>query len=269
MDAAGGFVVASEAGDIVATKIVVNRLDAAGNLDMGFGAPTFDPTPGLGSLPEDIVMQPDGGILVVGISYVEPFPKSFEYGKLDVIRLLPGGQPDASFGPGGIRVFSGPQGGAMGFDGTLDRAGRLLVSGMSFVYPPQSPYTDDALVARILTMPPAPPPVPIASARATIKFAGFKRNRRKGTGTLFVVVSKAGTIKLAGTKKLRGFSTKAGKAGKFALKVRARGKARKRLLALADRRGLARLKALAKVSYLPSGEASLTLQRRVKLVKRG
>jgi hypothetical protein len=266
MDRSGGFVVASEVGPILETKVVVNRIDASGNLDAGFGSPAFDPTPGQGSYPTDIAIQPDGRILVAGSSMIEPFPKSFMAGKLDVIRLLSGGAPDGSFGPGGVRVFGGPQGGAVGVAADLDRAGKLLVTGMSFAYPLAEPFSTDVLVARISTFDEQVSPRPPTSA--WLKFAGIKRNKRKGTATLFVEVSGPGTLTLAGGRKLRSKSKRVGKAGKLGLPVGLRRKARKLLLARAEGRRLGRLKVKAGVRYLPAGASQLMLTKRFKLVKR-
>lgn len=115
------------------------RLDNAGTQDTSFGnagiatIASEDP-----DIAEDVVLQSDGKIVVVGshISYSSYFPDAID--RFVVERFTPSGQPDVTFGTGG-RVetwMSGPR----GYEESNAKAvlitpdGKLLVSGGMFQY---------------------------------------------------------------------------------------------------------------------------------------
>jgi DNA-binding beta-propeller fold protein YncE len=92
-------------------------------------------------------------------------------------------------------------------------------------------------------------------------FGKLKRNKRKGTAKLTVEVPGPGTITIEG-KGLKAVARDAGAAAAVKLPVKAKGKAAKKL----RRRG--KLKALATVTFTPSGGIENAKTKRVKLVRR-
>jgi hypothetical protein len=90
-----------------------------------------------------------------------------------------------------------------------------------------------------LTVTAAPAPVPIAApAKPTLKFDKVKLNRRKGTASIEVHVSEAGTLAVSG-KTVRAVERRASGPGWLKMPIRAKGKAKKALA----RKGKARVKA--------------------------
>lgn len=104
-------------------EVFVARFTAAGLPDPSFGVggsvflPSFDY---VWTETGGTVIQPDGGILVVGTAQ----------SKLSVARLLPDGSLDASFGVGGIASV-GAEGTSNGHDLALQRDGRIIAVGRS------------------------------------------------------------------------------------------------------------------------------------------
>ncbi len=261
LDAGGGLVVAS-AGGGVKGNTVVSRFDPSGNLDAAFGKRTIDPSPGLATFPLAMAIQANGRILIAGFSYVEIDPGVYTGGRIMVARLLPGGEADQSFAPGGARLYTGPQERATAADAALDQSGKLLLAGSS-----TAGEKTIGLAARILTEP-YTAPAPTARPANRFKFAGVKLNKRKGTATLLIEVPGPGALMLAGTKKLAPGSKGLAKAGKFGLTIKLRGKAKKKLASRAALKGLARAKVKAAVTYTPTGGDPLTQTKKLGLVRR-
>jgi DNA-binding beta-propeller fold protein YncE len=112
-----------------------------------------------------------------------------------------------------------------------------------------------------------PPPNPPSN---DFSFGKLKRNKHAGTAKLTVDVPGPGTLALSGNgiapinaRALRVASRQTvGTAGPVKLKIRARGKARKRL----KRSGKAKL--TADVTYTPTGGEPNTLSKKIKLVRK-
>jgi hypothetical protein len=99
---------------------------------------------------------------------------------------------------------------------------------------------------------PASAAAPTSSA---FRFGKLKRNKRRGTATLTVIVPGPGTLALGG-RKVRPQSTSETK-----LLIRARGKAKRRLA----RKG--RVKVRVRVTYTPTGGMPASMARNVQLIK--
>jgi subtilisin-like proprotein convertase family protein len=102
-------------------------------------------------------------------------------------------------------------------------------------------------------------------------FGKLKRNKKRGTATLAVIVPSAGTLDLSGKGVVkqrplgpahRVLAKTVSAAGTVKLKIKAKGKAKKQL----DRIGTVKVK--AKVTYTPTGGDPNTKSKRVKLIKR-
>ncbi|MCO5315238.1 MAG: hypothetical protein M9938_03625 [Solirubrobacterales bacterium] len=97
---------------------------------------------------------------------------------------------------------------------------------------------------------------------ATLKTGRFKVNRRKGTGTLKARIGTAGTVTLNGSKSVRKSVRKRSRKGTVALRVKARGRAARKL----GRTGSVRLK--LRITFRPkNGCKARTRTRTVKLVR--
>ena len=219
LDRAGGLVEASGVEIGPSGYFAVSRFEPDGTLDPVFGIRKFNPS-GAGAAPLGMAIQADGRILVFGWGYVEYQMNSYRNDKTVVARLLPSGQPDESFAPGGVRLYSGPEGRAAALAGAIDRNGKLLLGGTSTVG-----ETTTAFLARILTEPYAPPPATRPANR--FKFAGFKLNKRKGTATLLIEVPGPGALALAGTKKVASGSKRRTKPANSASRSSCAGRQRK------------------------------------------
>ena len=124
----GRIVVAGRASQGAAHQWAVVRLRPDGGLDDGFGDGGIarGRLQGLDSVARDVLVQPDGGILVAGFAGREP--------DLDValLRLLPDGRPDSAFGTGGgLRLAIG-SGNDVAYALGLDPLGRILLAGYSY-----------------------------------------------------------------------------------------------------------------------------------------
>ncbi|HYG95597.1 MAG TPA: beta-propeller fold lactonase family protein [Solirubrobacterales bacterium] len=93
------------------------------------------------------------------------------------------------------------------------------------------------------------------------KFGKLKRNTRKGTAKLTILVPAAGKIVLAG-KKVKRAQRSAKKAGKVTVNIRPKPQAKKQLA----QKGSAKVR--VKVTFSPTGGDQLTKSRSVKLIQR-
>jgi Ca2+-binding RTX toxin-like protein len=92
-------------------------------------------------------------------------------------------------------------------------------------------------------------------------FGKVKKNKRKGTAKLTVIVPGPGGLELAG-KSLKATSKAAAAAGEVKLKVKAKGNKKRKL----NQTG--KTKVRPAVTYTPSGGTSATQDKKVRLVKR-
>jgi DNA-binding beta-propeller fold protein YncE len=150
----------------------------------------------------------------------------------------------------------------------IDADGKLL---------PKSPQTvaaagdvsSVAVTGEWPSRPPSPPAPPNGNPSNAFSFGKVKKNKRKGTAKLTVIVLGPGELVLAG-KKVKGDTeqveaTAAGaspNAIKAVLKVKAKGKGKRKL----KRTGKAKVK--ADVTYTPDGGEPNTKSKRVKLKRR-
>ncbi|MDI3287667.1 hypothetical protein, partial [Polyangium sp. 15x6] len=126
----GGFLVAGlfmKPGDVDASHLGITRLDDKGALDMAFGTNGLVEQ-GLGSLaPTDVpavVPLPDGSFFVATEAVLDRET-------MVILKYLPDGKPDASFGHGGRAVVSAP--GSWGaYDGLSLPDGKVLLAGRGF-----------------------------------------------------------------------------------------------------------------------------------------
>jgi hypothetical protein len=101
----------------------------------------------------------------------------------------------------------------------------------------------------------APPSNDFSLGKAT-------KNKRKGTAKLKVNIPGPGELELAKTKKVKGANQRAEAAGSVTLRVKSRGKARKRL----DEKGKVRV--ALKLTFSPEGGDPAVERARLKLVKK-
>lgn len=106
----------------------------------------------------------------------------------------------------------------------------------------------------------------VAGPASEFEIIRVKRNKRKGTAKITAMVPGAGELALAKTIKLKGASKSSTKAQKLKLKVRPRGKARRRLLRAGAKR--AKLTARAKLTFTPVGGTASKQSRRIVLVRK-
>lgn len=129
--------VTGQAATVCARQLADGGQDAAFAGGASFGAiPFMASTPDFG---KDIaVHQADGKLVVLATRYG---------GEMAVLRYLPDGALDSSFGDGGVRLCSEPQ--IIGVSGTglvLQSSGRIVVSGRRFTYLNVPPYVAYDLV---------------------------------------------------------------------------------------------------------------------------
>lgn len=117
---------------------------------------------------------------------------------------------------------------------------------------PQDPCPQDP--------PPEPPPPDPPSSQFT--FGRLTLNRMQGSATLLVRVPGPGTVRLKGSRTVKGTVRKPRAAGPVRLTVRSRGKVLRKL----RRSGVARVKVA--VAYTPSKGKTRTKWRQVKLVRK-
>ena len=111
--------------------LVVLRLNADGSLDTGFGNGGKLVLDGLGGGPSSgsdvgysVALDGEGRILVAGYTFVSGH--GFD---LFVLRLLPDGSRDTSFGDNGVFVWDGGHGDDRAYEVALDDQGWILVTG--------------------------------------------------------------------------------------------------------------------------------------------
>jgi DNA-binding beta-propeller fold protein YncE len=112
-----------------------------------------------------------------------------------------------------------------------------------------------------------PPPCPSGGGgnqplSNEFSFGKVKKNKKRGTAKLTVIVPGPGGLELAKTKKVKGDDERAEARGNVKLAVKSRGKAKRKL----NKRGKA--KVTAEVAYTPDGGAPNTESTKVKLVKK-
>jgi hypothetical protein len=100
------------------------------------------------------------------------------------------------------------------------------------------------------------------------RFGKLKRNKKKGTATLIVIVPGPGALALGKSAAVKGAVRSAQKAGRVKLPIRLRGRARRRLSRLAETRGIGRVKVKVRVTFTPTGGTALTLTKRLTMVRR-
>jgi lysophospholipase L1-like esterase len=108
--------------------------------------------------------------------------------------------------------------------------------------------------------PPERPPVKLPPSNV-FHFGKVKKNKHKGTATLFIQVPGPGELDLAKTKKVKPDEERAEAAGEEKLSVKAKRTAKRRLA----HKGTAKVK--AEVTYRPTGGAPSTQSQEIKLVK--
>lgn len=97
---------------------VILRLNPNGNLDSTFGNNGFL-TYSTGRYFAKAVIQPDGKIVVVGVSGANQM----------VARLLPDGTPDNTFGDNGFKVPINPEGSSTGYSISLQADEKIVIGG--------------------------------------------------------------------------------------------------------------------------------------------
>ncbi len=112
-------------------QVALARLDPEGTLDPSFSGDgilvaQYAPS---GDLARDVVVQPDGKIVIGGTGIV-PVPRSiFGRIKFELIRLTPDGELDPTFSGGVVRTWMG--GDAYGWALALQPDGKLVLAGES------------------------------------------------------------------------------------------------------------------------------------------
>lgn len=117
--------------DYSGEDFVVTRYNTNGTLDptFGKGGKVRTDFPGLAAVPSSVVIQPDGKIVVAGGA----FPLFTFLGDFKVVRYLPNGKLDRSFGDGGIVTSSFPGQGSYAFAVALQSDGKIVAAGTDFV----------------------------------------------------------------------------------------------------------------------------------------
>lgn len=103
----------------------------------------------------------------------------------------------------------------------------------------------------------ATPKMPRPCAKLTVK--RLRKNRKNGTATLVIRVTRPGKVSIKKNAKVKPFTRQAKKAGKVKLKIRAKGKALRQL----KRRGRAKVRAV--VVYRPRNACQKKIVRKRKL----
>jgi virginiamycin B lyase len=96
----------------------------------------------------------------------------------------------------------------------------------------------------------------------SFEFGKLKKNKKKGTATLTVIVHAPGEVDLAKSKKVKGDEETAAAAGEVKLLIKSAGKAKSKL------RDDGKAKVQAEVTFTPTGGSANTKDKKVKLVKR-
>jgi hypothetical protein len=129
---------------------------------------------------------------------------------------------------------------------------------VAFPWIPDAPGGDGADIGAFEVQSLTPPESPSSDFR----FGKVKKNKRKGTAKLTVIVPGAGELDLAKTKKVKPKSKSAEGEGEEKLAIKSKGKSKRKL----RRSGKARVR--AEVTYTPSGGEPNTKTKKLKLKKR-
>jgi hypothetical protein len=121
--------------------------------------------------------------------------------------------------------------------------------------------TDDAVATFAREPEPLPPAEPPATPSNAFTLGKLTKNKKKGTAKLAVEVASAGEVTLVG-KSLKPQSATTPAAGEVLLKVKATGKARKKL----KKRGKAKLSAT--ITFTPTGGSANSEPAKLKLVRK-
>jgi RTX calcium-binding nonapeptide repeat (4 copies) len=107
----------------------------------------------------------------------------------------------------------------------------------------------------------AKPPTgqPPAAPSSDFSFGNVKRNKRRGTAKLTVGLPAAGDVELATTRKVKGAASRAEAAGELKLRVKPKGRARRKLAASG------KAKVAAEVTFTPDGGSPSTRTKALKL----
>ncbi|MCZ4497299.1 MAG: hypothetical protein JWM25_1884 [Thermoleophilia bacterium] len=129
VEADGHILVAGHADAAAVYPTIVARLTPAGVLDASWassGVATNDFFPGVQEEPLDMLLQPDGKIIIVGVAgAIGPGADAF------VARLLPTGAPDPAFGVSGVRAIDVNGGLDVAWRVDLQPDGRILIVGQA------------------------------------------------------------------------------------------------------------------------------------------
>jgi virginiamycin B lyase len=109
----------------------------------------------------------------------------------------------------------------------------------------------------------SPPPTPPSPPSNDFSFGKVKKNRKKGTAKLTVIVPGPGEVDLAKNKKVKGAQDRSEAAGEMKIAIKPKRKAKRKL----KTRG--KVKVNAEVTYTPNGGHPNTQSKRIGLRKRG
>ena len=115
-------------GGPAAMNFIVARYDAQGALDgtFGSGGIAFTNFDGNGGVARDLLIQPDGKIVEVGVTS----PASFPFDRFALVRFNPNGTLDSSFGSAG-KVTTTFAGSSSGLAVALQSNGKLIAAGQA------------------------------------------------------------------------------------------------------------------------------------------
>lgn len=124
LQADGKLVLVGQSSDFSTSNIMVIRIATDGNLDNSFGNNGIVTTKvGSLSMGNSVAIDADGNIVVAGLS------KSGGYHATTLLRYLPNGSLDASFGKNGIATFAATQYDDQVNDLLIQNSGNILVLG--------------------------------------------------------------------------------------------------------------------------------------------
>ena len=158
--------------DYTGEDFVVTRYNSNGTLDTTFGRGGKVRTdfPGLAAVPSSVVIQPDGKIVVAGGA----FPLFTFLGDFKVVRYLPNGKLDRSFGEEGIVTSSFPGQGSYAFAVALQSDGKIIAAGTDFVdFSSEDNSNTDFAIARYNTDGSPDPTFGGGTGQLTTDFDGF------------------------------------------------------------------------------------------------
>lgn len=129
LDREGGVVVAGASDSAASHRWTLARYQPNGSLDITFAANGLCKLPTLTGDVTDLKVQDDGKLVACGWLTSSPA------GEFGLLRLLPNGVPDATFGAAGVVRLS--MNGAMAQSLVLQPDGKIIVSGFSWGMPPR------------------------------------------------------------------------------------------------------------------------------------